>query len=637
MVRHRGPDGEGHALFAGSAMWRIDGPDTPPGARISPELSSPDLGELALGHRRLAIVDPGPAGHQPMGSPDGRYWLTYNGEIYNHPELRETLRKAGWAFRSASDTEVVLAAYAHWGEACLDRFNGMFAFVLYDRAERRVFIARDRFGVKPLYLWRAPDRTLAIASEIKQFTTLPGWRAQADGQRVYDYLNWGITDHTAGTMFAGVSQLPAGACIAATLTDLSAAVAQRIWYRPPAESGPVQRPETAIAEWHGLFMDSVRLRLRADVPVGTALSGGLDSSAIVCAVHALLRDDPSAPPRNAFSARSHDSRFDEGPFMNAVVAHTGVRHHVVWPDADRLAEDRMNLTWHLDEPFGSTSVFAAWCVFAAVAATPVKVTLDGHGADEILGGYAACAGPYLADLARRGHLLSLFREGTALARSGRHGPGMLAASALDDLASPWLRDRLRRIGGRTTGDPDWLDLAQLGARPDDPYGESGGRGSGLRGLALSHLRHTSMPMQLRWNDRTSMAHSIESRTPFLDYRLVEASLRLRDNLKLANGESKVVMRRALASLLPEKIVQRKDKMGFTTAEQVWVRQDRPARFRDWAKQAIAQSGGILTPAAAQRADQMIDGQRPYHASLWRMIAFGAWRDRFDVALPAKAV
>lgn len=631
LVRHRGPDGEGFALFRGDGAWPLHGPDTPPQvAAVFPAEPAPDSGEVVLGHRRLAIVAVGPEGHQPMAAADGRWWITYNGEVYNHPELREQLEQEGWRFRTGSDTEVILAAYACWGEACLDRFNGMFAFVLYDRAARRLFAARDRFGVKPLYLWRAPDGTLAFASEIKQFTVLPGWQARIDGQRAYDFLNWGITDHGTETLFAGVRQLPPGGCIAGTPEELRDREATP-WYRLPAPSDGPQPADRLIGRWRELFLDSVRLRLRADVPVGTALSGGLDSSSIVCAVHARLAATAGTGDQNAFSARSRDPRFDEGEFMAAVVAATGVRHHVVWPDPDRLAAERDLLVWHLDEPFGSTSIFAAWCVYASVAATPVKVTLDGHGADEILGGYTASAGPYLAAFARHGRLLALRREAAALRRSGRHGLADLAASAADDLAPRPLRGLLRRLGGKTVGRPDWLDMAALGAAPDDPYADSGGRGHGLAGLARSHLFHTSMPMQLHWTDRTSMAHSIESRAPFLDYRLVELTMTLPDALRLADGESKLVLRRALADLLPAKITQRADKRGFVTPEETWVRRERPELFRQWAAEAIAVAGGILTPAAAERMEAIIAGRRPFHATLWRIIAFGAWMRRFGVA------
>jgi asparagine synthase (glutamine-hydrolysing) len=632
-VRHRGPDGEGYAVFRGDDAWPAAGPDTPAAARVAATPAAEE-GEVVLGHRRLAIVAVGPEGHQPMASADGRLWITYNGEIYNHPELRAALEAEGWRFRTASDTEVLLAAWDRWGEACLDRLNGMFAFVLYDRSRHLLFAARDRFGVKPLYLWRAPDGTLALASEIKQFCVLPGWRARVEGQPAYDFLNWGITDHGPATLFAGVRQLPAGHCLSGTPEALARAAEPHRWYRLPP---PPREPEPAdalVARWGELFLDAVRLRLRADVPVGTALSGGLDSSAIVCAVHHLLQDAPDGGDRNAFSARSRDARFDEGEFMEAVVARTGVRHHVVWPDPDRLASELDAVTWHLDEPYGSTSIFAAWCVYARVAATPVRVTLDGHGADEILGGYTASAGPYLAALARRARLAALLREAAALRRSGRHGVGDLAAATIDDLAPAPLRGLLRRLGGRTVPRPDWLDLHRLGAVPTDPYAATGGRGQGIAGLARSHLFHTSMPMQLHWTDRTAMAHSIESRAPFLDYRLVELTMGLPDALRLAGGESKRVLRQALAGLLPDKVLRRRDKRGFATPEELWVRRDRPDLFRRWAADAIAASGGIFTPAAARRVEEIVAGRRPFHATLWRIIAFGAWMRRFDVAPPA---
>jgi asparagine synthase (glutamine-hydrolysing) len=287
----------------------------------------------------------------------------------------------------------------------------------------------------------------------------------------------------------------------------------------------------------------------------------------------------------------------------------------------------------MDEPFGSTSAYAEWCVFRTVGNTDVKVTLDGHGADELLGGYVAYGGVLLADLLRRGRILTFAKEGTALLRSGRHSVRELGLSTLDDLLSAEERAALRRRGGQTSPQPDWIDLRRLNVQPRDPYADTGGRSRGIRGLSLSQLTATSLPMQLHWNDRTSMAHSIESRAPFLDVRLVEATLALADAFKIQGGETKAVLRRALADVLPPEVAGRRDKMGFVTPEEIWVRNQRPERFLHAARAAIDRSGGILTQAARQRVDDILSGRRKYHASLWRMVSFGTWLDLFNVVIP----
>ena len=273
IVRHRGPDGEGYAFFAGDERWRAHGNDTPQLCRTSDAEDAQRAAQVALGHRRLSIVDVTAAGHQPMASADDRYWIVFNGEIYNYPELREQLQELGYSFVSHSDTEVILAAFDHWGRGCLDCFNGMFAFVLYDRKTRRIFAARDRFGVKPLYWWRGGGR-FAFISEIKQLTVLPGWQARLNGQNAYEYLNWGLSDHTDATLFAGVQQVPAGTYIDCGLDEFSADVAPVRWY--DIRNSPAVADTNAVDEWRKRFLAAVRVRLRADVPVGTALSGGLE-------------------------------------------------------------------------------------------------------------------------------------------------------------------------------------------------------------------------------------------------------------------------------------------------------------------------------------------------------------------------
>ena len=641
LIRHRGPEDEGVVLFDGPELVpaALGGPDTPRGAyaaghRFSPvqriEQATRRDSCAALTNRRLAIVDLSPSGHQPMSDAEGRCWITYNGEIYNHVELRAELQARGHRFASDSDTEVLLLAYREWGEDCLARFNGMFAFVLFDRINRRVFAARDRFGVKPLYYWMSPDGLVAFASEIKQFGVLPGWRAQLNGQRAYEFLNWGVFDHTSETLFRGVAQLRGGEYISAALEDLPNAVRPRRWYE--LKPMPLGGKSPAHA-YRGLLEDAVRLRLRADVPVGSCLSGGLDSSAIVGIANRQLRMAGSEALQKTFSARSSDARYDEGRFIAAVVRCTGVSNIQVEPTAEGLFRALPDLTWHQDEPFGSTSIFAQWQVFALASANGIKVMLDGQGADEQLGGYDSFLGVRLANLARRGRLGALFREMRAVRRLRGWQVSTLLAYAASPFLPESLRQLLRSFSGRAaTVGTAVIDLKRLGATPTDPFVASAGKVASVAELSRAQILHTSLPMLLHWEDRDSMAHSVEARVPFVDYRLRELALGLDEEQKLSAGMTKKVLREGLADVLPDEVRRRSDKIGFATAEEGWLRRERPDDFRRALREALEASQGALRPAALEHLEDMIHGRRPFSFLPWRMISFGAWMRRFDVNL-----
>ena len=630
LVRHRGPDGEGFVFFrpqGTSALeaTSVSSTETPTGVAALP--SSPHGCTLALGHRRLSILDLSAAGHQPMPDAAGDLWLTFNGEIYNYLEIRAELAALDHAFHTGTDTEVILAAYRQWGEACLARFNGMFAFVLVDRRRARVFVARDRFGVKPLYLWPTPGGGLALASEIKQFTAHPAWRARLNGQAAYDFLNWGLTDHGSETLFAGVTQLRGGECLSSPLAGLSQARPKR-WYHlnPTPFAGDLAAAGQRFRE---LLDDSVRLRLRADVPVGSCLSGGLDSSAIVCTMRAQHGDGAGAR-QNTFSAYSDVARFDERRFIDDVVKQTGATPHHLIPDPSRLLTELDDLVWHQDEPFGSTSIYAQWCVYRQAREAGVNVLLDGQGADEALGGYHGYFGPRLAGLLAQGRLSTFARESYALHRDGLLRYGMQARVLANELIPASLADRLRQLTGRTTQAPAFIDMQKLGASPRSPHLGSVNLRDPVRSLSIAQLISLNLPMLLHWADRDSMAHGVESRLPFLDYRLVEFCLGLPEEHKLSEGWTKRVLREGMTGRLPESVRLRRDKLGFATAEEVWMRKSHRPEFVALLDTSIEASGGILTPAARDSALRMLDGRAPFSFLLWRMINFGCWLRRFEI-------
>jgi asparagine synthase (glutamine-hydrolysing) len=647
-VRHRGPDDEGYlyaGIGGGSAALCLAGTDTPREVLNAPypwcpkrdvNAAAPALSGVQLGHRRLSILDVSAAGHQPMSTPDGDAWIVFNGEIYNYIELREELATGGARFETGCDTEVLLAAYAKWGTHCLHRLHGMFAFVLYDARRRSVFAARDRFGIKPLYYWIAPNATIAFASEIKQFSTLPGWAARMNGQRAYDYLAWAILDHTDETLFEGVHQVRNGECVELELDALAPLTAGgrlpvRRWY--DLQGTPFEGTREDAARAFGtLFRDAVATHLRADVPVGSCLSGGLDSSSIVCVINDLLHGQAVRAHQQTFSACSTDPRIDERRYIEEVVASRGLRAHYVYPDSAGLFAALDDIAWHQDEPFGSTSIFAQWQVFELAAREKVKVMLDGQGADEQLGGYEAFSAARFTGLARSLELRLLWSEIEASRKFQGRGAAWALKHVMDGVLPPAARDLARRVAGKASTEPGWLRPRALGAEPRDPFREDAGAARSVSELSVRQLVRSNLQMLLHWEDRDSMAHSIEARVPFLDHRLVEFAVGLPDELKLSQGLTKRVLRDAMKDVLPESVRMRTDKLGFVTPEEQWVRSDAPEAFRRAALETISACGGIFTAQAPALVDRIVEGAVPFSFTLWRLVSFGRWIDRHGLAL-----
>jgi asparagine synthase (glutamine-hydrolysing) len=641
LVRHRGPDGEGYAVWGENDLaYFFGGADTPAAVYDVPRASRPRR-ELppdnqpvyvAFGHRRLAIQDRGPRGHQPMASEDGAAVIIFNGEIYNERGVREELVRLGRRFASESDTETVLHAYRQWGVQCLRRLNGMFTFVIFEPRAQRVFIARDRFGVKPCYLWRSPADFVAIASEIKQFTVLEGWCPVLNAQAAYAFLNHGVTDHSRNTMFDDVLQLRGGEYIDCTLAEMKNPAAQiRRWYTLSDQSRQLGFA-AAAAEFRSLFADAVSLRLRADVPVGATLSGGIDSSSIVCQSKELRGCSDAGRALSTFSACFHDPRHDERQHVDRVVRHAGADAHYVYPRLDDFLEQMPKMLWHHDEPFDGASFFAEWCVYALVAKTPVKVTLDGHGADELLSGYHSFFGHYFADLFWRGRWLLLRRE--LLATHARHGHGVrfLLSHVARLGAIGHVAQAIDSALGRGSADASWMEIGGLGVDEYDLRRELGGRQLAIKDFSISQMLATSLPYQLRASDRSSMAHGIESRSPFLDYRLVEFALGCPDEYKIAHGTTKRLLRAAMQDIVPPDTLRRQDKMGFMAPEQFWICHEQPERFKSLAASAVARACGIVNQRALDRAVRIIEGREPFDLFVMRLILFSRWLDVYSVAV-----
>ena len=615
-LRHRGPDDEGYLLAGCGVVRRYRGPDTVP-AIDDPALpaKAPEGTRAAFGHRRLAILDLGPGGHGPMGTRDGRLWITYNGEIFNYLELRDELRARGHAFATASDTEVLLAAYAEWGEDALPRLNGMFAFALYDASDRSVLCVRDRFGVKPFHYW-AGEGLFAFASEIKALLAHPRVPCRADEAAVAGFLVAGALAESDATFFTEVRSLPGGHSL--RVREDGAPVVRR-WYTLPE---PEPRPAEA-AEFRALLEDAVGLRLRSDVSVGTCLSGGLDSSSIV-ALTARLRGPHAAGAHRSFSIVYPEPGLDESPHIAAVVEATGVQGSRTTPTAAELERDLPALVRSQDEPFPSASVYSQWRVMRLAAEAGVRVLLDGQGGDEVLGGYAYHLGPFLAETARTRGWRAARREAALLHENARIGRPLLAGLlAYHTLPVP---DGLRRRAVARYASHRRLDPALLSPDVRARWGAPTSQRHQPRATLLAERREgllrTSLPALLRYEDRNSMAFSVEARTPFLDFRLVERALALPASQLVHGGWTKAVLRDSMAGVLPDSVRLRRDKLGFATPERRWLREIAP-NVRDWLG-PNARAARIIRPDVLARWCAEPDEALAARPGLWRVLSVELW-------------
>jgi asparagine synthase (glutamine-hydrolysing) len=612
-VAHRGPDGSG---------WRV--------------FDSP-RGPLTLGHRRLSIIDTSEGGAQPMSDPTGRYWLVFNGAIYNYRELRAELAAAGIAFRTQSDSEVLLAAIIHWHEGALPRLLGMFSFAFWDDQEKFLLVARDRFGIKPAYLAQTPGG-VAFASEIKQVYDLPGIPRRMNLHRVREFLGTGVLDHSNNTMFAGIEQLRGGQFIRidCQMWKASDAIAYKTWYRLPPPGGLKLSLPDAAQRFRTLFEESIRLHLQADVPLGSCLSGGLDSSSIVAVASRQLGQNH---PMTTISAVFDEARVDERPYINALVAKTGVSSRFVTVNSSEVFEDVGEILWRQDEPYGSTSIHAQSSVFAGAQAAGLKVMLDGQGADEPLAGYHAMFGPALADLTRSGDFGAAYRM--VRERRAIHGAGVAGqlARALPYLAPAAARAAAYRYQ-RSVGGADWLagtalrpwEAAPLPAETAANELDVAGA-THLGKLAAVQTMVTSVPMLLHWEDRSSMAHGIEARVPFLDHRLVELAIGLGSAHKMDGARTKVLLREALGADLPPQIRDRNDKIGFATPEQEWFMGPLKEQVREAVTNTLDRYPSLLNRRATLAlTDEMLAGKRQFDFSLWRISCVGMWGERFGLSL-----
>ena len=608
MLAHRGPDG------SGLATYRRDGQPAPS-----------DTADVALIHRRLAIIDLDRRADQPMTSADGRYVLVFNGEIYNYVELREELARLGHRFVTTSDSEVLIAAVAQWGTAAFERFIGMFAFILLDREKCELLVARDPFGIKPLF-WAVGRDCVALASEIRPLLEVPGVGRSIDLARTSLFLAIGQTDAGQGTMFAGVHSLPAGTWARIALAAPAAPAPTQYW-RPRV--APERRPLAEAAnELRQIFIDSIRLHLRSDVPVGIALSGGIDSSAIVAAARAVGGRELAI---HTFSFTAEGSDVDESAFIDLAAGAAQAQSSRVRIGPDEIIADIDDLVVSQGEPFGSLSIYAQHRVMQLAAGSGIKVMLDGQGADELFAGYR----PYLAR--RLSELIARFQWGGAarLAGAMRQLPGVgsgLLAQAVEPAVPKPLRSLARRLAGRPLLAP-WIDVGWFAARGVLQTGAAPRWQPDFLHEALSQsLTETVLPALLRYEDRNSMAFSIESRVPFLTARLADfAYAQPSEHLVDGRATSKAVLRTALRGLVPDAILDRRDKVGFATPDRLWA-----SALRPWFRRVLGSDTARALPwlkadVALAALDRRVSRADAFGFDLWRTVNVVRWIEMFGVS------
>ena len=580
-------------------------------------------GTVALGHTRLSIIDLSAAGHQPMQTPDGRYTIVFNGEIYNYRELRQELKGLNQEFVSDSDTEVLLAAWRTWGTACLKRLIGMFVFVVFDREENTLTACRDAFGIKPFFY--AHDREQFIfASEAPALQGLRNEKPRLDWQSSYDYLVFGSYDSSERTFIEGVRQLAPGHClhfdtISGNLTE------PQSWWQPNIAQRSSLNFKDAADELRSLFLDSVRLHLRSDVAIGAALSGGVDSSAIVCAMRHIEPDMPI----HTFSFIAPGSDVNEERWVDKINAHVKAKAHKVLVHPAEMAADLDDMIRAQGEPFGSTSIYAQYRVYRLARECDVTVILDGQGGDELLAGYDGYPAYRMLSLLEQRQFGALMNFGHNWAKWPGRGKKPPWKALLGHVTPEFLYSSAKRLFGPDQM-PPWLDKqllmdARVKLRLTKPLRDKAARGRRLAEILAQALTKQGMPALLRHGDRNAMRFSIESRVPFLTIPLTEFALSLPEEYLISQqGETKAILRKAMRGIVPDNVLERRDKIGFATPEKEWLHL-LAAQIREWI--VVPNDVPFLKrEVLLKEYNALMNGGKPFSFVAWRWINFCRWAE-----------
>ncbi len=604
LIAHRGPDGEG--------VWTD--------------------GSIGLGHRRLAVIDLSPAGVQPMATTDGALWITFNGEIYNFLDLRRELEQRGHRFVSRTDTEVLLASYREYGFDCVNRLLGMFAFAIWDAPRRRLFIARDRFGKKPLFYHRDADG-IAFASEPKAFFADPNFQTRPDLDALSDYLSYEYVP-SPRSAFAGVSKLPPAHYL--VVTDSGVRV-ERYWKLSYGRKCRVDE-ETACEELRHHLREAVRARLLSDVPLGAFLSGGVDSSAVVA-----LMADAGGPPVKTFSIGFEEETFNELPYAREVARRYATDHHefVVRPEASEIFSE---LVWHYNEPYADASAIPTYYL-SRLTRQYVTVALNGDAGDENFGGYrrylptrtsrlsdiAPAAARRAVGLLARGlpagrHSASLLARGKSWGTRFAADPAERYARRMTIFSPEWKNDLCTASFMEAVGGRESLDLLATTYRHSDGA-------TAVDAMTDVDVNHYLPDCLLVKVDIATMAHGLEGRSPLLDHRLVEFAATLPSTFKVRGTTTKYIFKRAVRDLVPRTALER-PKHGFSVPLHRWFRNELRELTQDLLLDGRLAARGYFHPAVVRRlVDEHVTGVAGWQAQLWTLLMLESWHRMFVDARP----
>lgn len=581
LIVHRGPDSEGYFIE----------------------------NNFAFGNRRLCILDLSENGHQPMTFKT-RYTITYNGEIYNYLEIRKDLERFGYMFNSGTDTEVILAAYDKYGTNCINRFNGMWAFALYDKEQSLIFCSRDRFGVKPFYYSNNHDK-FVFGSELKQIIGYQT-RLKVNQPILMDYLVSGFDDHTNETFYRDIYKLEQAHNLIYNLKSNTWFINK--YYEINIDPDISKLKETdSINLYKSTLYDSIKLRLRSDVKVGTCLSGGLDSSSVATIASSLYRQN-SNNRFTSITAKSTETEFDESHFAEAVSKHSDLDWNITTPATHDFITNIDKIISVQEEPFGSPSVFMQFMVFQKARELGCTVMLDGQGGDESLLGYERYYPAYLLSLSPVKRFFNFFN---ASGNSGLSNKDLLFY--LFYFTTPSLR--LMKLKKKFPFiNKEFYNLLNV-----KYIQESSKSYRDIINLQMLELMNLQLPHLLKYEDRNSMYHSIETRLPFIDYRLIEIALSLDNGYKIKDGWTKYVLRKSVEDILPFDISWRKNKIGFNAPEKTWM-----TGISDQVKNSLG--GSEILSKITDNEDMLKRYEHIDFRTRWRLFNIAKWEEVFNVSI-----
>ncbi len=596
-LRHRGPNDHGIRLISDDSLQC----------------------DIAFGHRRLSIIDLSTKAHQPMTVKNGKFTIIFNGEIYNYIELKKELCDLGYIFESNSDTEVVLKAYEEWGLQCFSHFNGMWAIAIWDSCEEKIILSRDRLGKKPLYYYK-DDEKFIFASEIKAILEYPGIRKEPNFKKIYRYISgsYRYVDCDDESYFKNIFSITKSSYVA---IDGNLEMSKYVYWSLYENTKDLSLSESdAIEAFRELFIDSVRLRLRSDVPVGCMLSGGMDSTSIASVAHKILKT-----PIVTFSGITGEEQgiYDESEYIDEVVKDLKTEHHYVIPDPSDLFTTLAEMLYFHDEPICTVTWHSLYLITNKIKEEGIPVVINGYGGDELLAGYWYHYPEFFYDL-EKSRDKSLFAHEITLWKAN-HGRSIDEYQDAREFINSFYSGN--KIESSRYYDYSYcFTFAFQNMFKNEisfltPYDNK----SYLSRVLYNELIYETIPASLKAEDRNSMAHSIESRSPMLDYRLIEFCFSLPNNLKIRNGIGKWILRESMKGILPEKVRTRKDKAGLLSPADRWFRNENREQIRELINAEDVKELGVFDIMQLNLIfDEHLTGSKNHQMFIWQFINFILW-------------